>query len=80
MFQHIQEFSGFNGDHNRLEAKLSFGNELGILLRTPGERLHAPSLVKPCASCHQGVSVVDQVEPVAPVGAIAVGGITTGRA
>jgi hypothetical protein len=49
MFQHIEEFSSFNGDHNRLETKLPFGNELGILLRTPGERLHAPNLARQCA-------------------------------
>jgi len=54
MFLHIQEFPSFNGNHNRLEAKPSFGNEMRILLRTPGERLHARSLAIPCASCHQG--------------------------
>jgi hypothetical protein len=49
MFKHIQELAGFDGDHNRLEAKLSVLDELRILLRAPGERLHQASLARLCA-------------------------------
>jgi hypothetical protein len=49
MFQHIQELAGFDGDHNRLEAKISVRDELRILLRAPGEGLHEASLARLCA-------------------------------
>jgi hypothetical protein len=49
MLQHIQELAGFDGDHNRLEAKLSIRDELRIFLRAPRERLHEATLAKLCA-------------------------------
>jgi hypothetical protein len=49
MFQHIQELAGFDGDHNRLEAKLSLLDQLRILLRAPGEWLHEATLARLCA-------------------------------